>query len=40
MTETIVWTVIFVGGDILVLIGLLAFAMHKDRQKMRASQSE
>lgn len=40
MLETIIWTVIFVGGDLVALVWLLSFAIHKDRQKLRESSSE
>lgn len=39
MTETIIWTVVFVGGDLLVLVGLLAFAVHKDKEKAAAREA-
>lgn len=34
MAETIIWTIVFVGGDLGVLIALLFFAVHKDKQKL------
>lgn len=30
---TIVWTLVFFGGDLLVVIALIAFAVKKDREK-------
>ncbi|MGP4028672.1 hypothetical protein [Actinomadura sp. 3N407] len=35
-TEVLVWTVIFLGGDLLVLILLLFWAVKKDREKRAA----
>lgn len=32
-TEVLVWTTVFLGGDILVLILLLLWAVKKDREK-------
>lgn len=34
MAETIIWTIVFVGGDFLVLVGLLGLAVHKDKVKL------
>lgn len=34
MAETIIWTIVFVGGDFLVLVGLLGIAVHKDKVKL------
>lgn len=36
MAETIVWTIVFVGGDLAVLVALLGFAIRKDKQKLAA----
>ncbi|HLR94354.1 MAG TPA: hypothetical protein VK053_07505 [Jiangellaceae bacterium] len=38
MTEPIVWTIVFLGGDLLVLVILLVFAVLKDREKLRAAR--
>ena len=37
MAETIIWTIVFVGGDLAVLVGLLGFAVRKDKQKLAVS---
>lgn len=39
MAETIIWTIVFVGGDFLVLVGLLSFAIVKDKQKLAGDES-
>lgn len=31
--EVIAWTLVFFGGDLLVVLALIAFAIKKDRQK-------
>ncbi|MFG2086891.1 hypothetical protein [Spirillospora sp. NPDC048824] len=36
-TEVLVWTVVFLGGDVLVLILLLFWAVRKDREKRAAA---
>lgn len=36
MTEVIVWTVIFLGGDLAVMVTLTAIAINKDKQKAQA----
>lgn len=39
--DVVVWTLIFLGGDLLIVIFLLAFAFVKDREKARlAAESE
>lgn len=38
MTETIVWTLVFFGGDLLVLVALTALAIRKDKEKARLGQ--
>ena len=35
MTEVVIWTLVFFLGDLAVIIGLLAFAVRKDREKAR-----
>jgi hypothetical protein len=40
MIAAIIWTIIFVGGDLAALVWLLAYAMHKDRQKLRNASNE
>ncbi len=40
MAETIIWTIVFVGGDFLVLVGLLTFAIYKDKQKLAGGKSQ
>lgn len=35
MIAAIVWTIVFVGGDLLALVWLLWYAIHKDREKLR-----
>jgi hypothetical protein len=37
--EVIFWTAFFFGGDILVLVLLILWAIKKDREKARASNS-
>ncbi len=37
--EVIFWTTFFFGGDILVLVLLILWAMRKDREKARAGNS-
>ncbi len=34
--EVVIWTLVFLGGTLLILVGLMAFAAKKDREKMRA----
>ena len=36
MAETVIWTIVFVGGDLAVLVALLGFAIRKDQQKLAA----
>lgn len=31
--DVVVWTTVFLGGDLLILIFLLAWAVKKDREK-------
>lgn len=31
--DVVIWTLIFLGGDLLILIFLLAWAVKKDREK-------
>lgn len=33
--DVVLWTLIFLGGDLLIVIFLLAFAFRKDREKAR-----
>jgi hypothetical protein len=33
--DVVVWTLVFLGGDLAVVIFLLAFAVKKDREKAR-----
>lgn len=33
--DVVVWTLIFLGGDLLIVIFLMAFAVKKDREKAR-----
>lgn len=35
--EVLVWTIVFIGGDVLVLILLLFWAVKKDREKRAGS---
>ena len=37
MTEIIVWTVIFLGGDLAVMVALTAIAIRKDKEKARVA---
>lgn len=39
MTEVVVWTIVFLGGDLLVLLALIAAAARKDMQKARQDRS-
>ncbi len=34
--DVVVWTLVFLGGTLLILLGLMAFAAKKDREKARA----
>lgn len=34
--EVLIWTLVFLGGTTLILIGLLIWAFKKDREKTRA----
>lgn len=34
--DVVVWTLVFLGGTLLILLGLMAFAAKKDREKTRA----
>ena len=36
MAETVIWAIVFVGGDLAVLVALLGFAIRKDKQKLAA----
>lgn len=38
--EVAVWTTLFVGGDLLILIFLLMWAVKKDREKTRAGSGD
>jgi hypothetical protein len=39
--DVVVWTAVFLGGDLLILTFLLAFAVKKDREKARlAAESD
>lgn len=40
MTEPIIWTIVFLGGDLLILVILLVFAVLKDREKLRAGRQD
>lgn len=40
MIEAIIWTVIFVGGDLAVLVVLLSYAFRKDNQKLKQSSQD
>lgn len=31
--ETLAWTLVFFGGDLCVVVALIAFAVKKDREK-------
>lgn len=33
--EVIAWTLVFLGGDLLVVLALIGFAIKKDREKAR-----
>lgn len=33
--DVVVWTLVFLGGTVLILLGLMAFAAKKDREKAR-----
>lgn len=33
--DVVIWTLIFLGGDLLIVVLLLAFAFKKDREKAR-----
>lgn len=35
--EVLVWTIVFVGGDLAIVIFLLLWAVKKDRQKARTT---
>lgn len=35
MNDAVVWTLVFIGGDLLVLLALLMFAVSKDRRKLQ-----
>lgn len=37
MAETIIWTIVFLGGDFVILVGLLGLAVRKDKQKLAAA---
>ena len=34
-TEVIAWTLVFLGGDLLIVLALIGFAVKKDREKSR-----
>lgn len=36
--EVIAWTLVFFGGDLLVVLALIAFAIKKDREKARTER--
>lgn len=38
--EVIFWTAVFFGGDILVLVLLIIWAIKKDREKARAGNDQ
>jgi hypothetical protein len=38
--DVVIWTVIFLGGDLLILIFLMAFAVKKDREKAARAAEE
>ncbi|PSK99129.1 hypothetical protein CLV30_11830 [Haloactinopolyspora alba] len=38
--EVAVWTAVFLGGDLLVLIFLILWAVRKDRQKAARASDE
>lgn len=40
MIAAIVWTVIFVGGDLAVMVVLLWYAFRKDRQRLQQAADE
>ena len=33
--EVLTWTVVFFGGDLLIVIGLMTWAFRKDKEKAR-----
>lgn len=35
--EVIAWTIVFLGGDLIVMLALIGFAMKKDREKARTA---
>lgn len=35
MTEVIIWTLVFFGGDLLVIVALMTLAIRKDKEKAR-----
>lgn len=37
-TEVIAWTLVFFGGDLVVVVSLIAVAVKKDREKARADR--
>lgn len=38
MSEAVVWTIVFFGGDLLIVLVLLFLAVRKDMQKTRAER--
>ncbi|WP_281354388.1 hypothetical protein [Phytoactinopolyspora halotolerans] len=38
--DVVIWTLIFLGGDLLILIFLLSWAVKKDREKARLAEGE
>lgn len=38
MSEAVVWTIVFFGGDLLIVLVLLWLAIRKDMQKARTER--
>lgn len=38
--DVVVWTLIFVGGDVLILLFLVLWAIRKDREKAAARDQQ
>jgi hypothetical protein len=38
--EVLIWTLVFLGGTTVILIGLLVWAFKKDREKTRAADAD